>query len=279
MDSDSAKVYDLLILVDATYSMSSYLNSLQTSLPQIISISALTNCFSRIGLLAYRDYCDKDLLGWSGWLSPTSLSDEKQPNLIAKAKNLYPNGGGDAPEATKTGLAMAYELMRADATTIILLYTDAPPHTFANDSVRDRSSNLRSEQKDLNNLTAYGGFGPNFADWVSAAKWLSKVFSILEGDMDFNSAGYYNYLSTMTRGTCFYLTDWRPALISKLTIEVLLAWMGAEKAGVASTVELPAYLTRYTSIDNMRGRCVARSKHQKSAQGSGSSALRTTCLL
>jgi hypothetical protein len=53
-------------------------------------------------------------------------------NLMQKARTLEPFGGGDGPEATKTGLARAYELMRADATTIILLYTDAPPHTLAN---------------------------------------------------------------------------------------------------------------------------------------------------
>jgi hypothetical protein len=60
--ASSAKIYDLLILVDATSSMSSYLQSLNTSLPSIISISTLTDAFSRIGLLGYRDYCDKELM-------------------------------------------------------------------------------------------------------------------------------------------------------------------------------------------------------------------------
>ncbi len=58
--------HDLLIVADATYSMSTYLKSLNTSLPQILRISSLTGCFSRIGLLAYRDYSDADLLQWSG---------------------------------------------------------------------------------------------------------------------------------------------------------------------------------------------------------------------
>jgi hypothetical protein len=44
--------------------------------------------------------------------------------IRSKARQLEPIGGGDFPEATKTGLARAHELMRADATTIILLYTD-----------------------------------------------------------------------------------------------------------------------------------------------------------
>lgn len=284
MASDSVEVYDLLILVDATYSMSSYLLSLQTSLPQIISISTLTDCFSRIGLLAYRDYSTEDLLDWSGWLSPSSLSNE-QPDLIAKAKSLKSKSGGDVPEATKTGLARAYELMRADATTIILLYTDAPPHTFANDSINKSLSNFRNEQDALanpdtkkgfwrnikdgvskskptstTNPVSYGGFGHNFADWVSASKWLSKrsgdkkaqVFCILDFCMDFEEVGYYNYLSTMTGGACFRLTNSKHTSISTLTVEVLLAWMGVEKAQLAMPVGLlPAHMLQYKYVDNI----------------------------
>lgn len=149
-----SEVYDLLILVDATYSMSSYLESLRTTLPQVISISSLTDCFSRIGLLAYKDYCDKELLTWSGWHSSSSSeslneSEGLKVDLIKSAKELYPMGGGDGPEATKTGLARAYELMREGATTIVLLYTDAPPHTLANGSLTDRSSNLGPERTAL----------------------------------------------------------------------------------------------------------------------------------
>jgi len=40
------EVYDLLILTDATASMGSYLSSLNTALPEIIRISALTDCFA-----------------------------------------------------------------------------------------------------------------------------------------------------------------------------------------------------------------------------------------
>ena len=251
----SSELYDLLILVDATYSMSSYLDSLRTTLPQVISISKLTSCFSRIGLLAYKDYCDKELLTWSGWLSEESNGDV---DLLKSARELYPMGGGDGPEATKTGLARTYELMRADATTIILLYTDAPPHTLANGSLADKSSNLGPERAALSKKDAYGGFGPAFVDWVSAAKTLrhgekkAQVFSVLDKDMAFAYAGFYNYLSAVTGGASFYLNDSRPTSISKVTVEVLLGWMGAEKAGADAGVEFPAFLTRYLNIDNIR---------------------------
>ena len=57
-DLQEDEVYDLLILVDSTYSMVNYLEALQSSLPKVIAISNLTNSFARIGLLAYRDYTE-----------------------------------------------------------------------------------------------------------------------------------------------------------------------------------------------------------------------------
>lgn len=252
----SAELYDLLILVDATSSMSSYLESLRTTLPQVISISTLSDCFSRLGLLAYKDYCDMDLLTWSGWLTPSDGLDTKV-DLLKSARELYSMGGGDGPEATKTGLARAYELMRPEATTIILLYTDAPPHTPANGSLVDRSSNLGSERTALSKKDSYSGFGPQFVDWVSAAKTLrygkkkAQVFPILEMGINFTYAGFYNYLATVTGGATLYLTDSKPASISKVTVEVLLAWMGVEKAGGAN-VSIAAYLTRYIDIGDIK---------------------------
>jgi hypothetical protein len=258
-EMEQEELYDLLIVADATYSMSDYLTSLQTSLPQIISISALTGCFSRIGLLGYRDYGDENLLEWSGWLHQSS--NEAQPDLVAKSKAIAPNGGGDYPEATKTGLAKAYEVMRADATTIILLYTDAPPHVAVNTSAHEANSNHVQEKKALSNPKSYGGFGPSFVDWVSACKTLrsgekkAQVFCILEPSMAWQYVGHYNYLCTMTGGSCIYLKDSKPASISKVTIEILLAWMGVEKAGTTDTtnqIELPADLSRYINIENIK---------------------------
>ena len=250
-------MYDLLILVDATYSMENYLTSLQLSLLRIIPISTLTDCFSRIGILAYKDYCDEDLLNWSGWLSPSSMTDEPEVDLIQTVKQLKPTGGGDGPEAIKTALARAYELMREDATTIIFLYTDAPPHTLTNGSVADRGSCLGPELAALQVETSFGSFGPYFQDWISAVDVLSgrfggktaQVFAFLDNGMGFNNAAYYLYLSAVTGGACFSLRDLKPANISKVTVEILLAWMGAEKAGISEATALPAYLMRYNSLE------------------------------
>lgn len=239
------EIYDLLILVDATYSMSDYLTSLQTSIPKIVSISALTDCFSRIGLLAYRDYGDEDLIQWIGWQRPrkdepceNELSHE---DLASASKHIHPNGGGDYPEATKTGLAKAYQEMREEAKTIILLYTDAPPHTTANGTSFTNDNHVL-EQKALTEPSSYGGHGPDFSDWVHGARTLAlqekgkkraQVFSILEPGMKRADGDYFTFLSTITGGACFYLKKSTPKDIAQVTIDLLLAWMGVEKSGVA----------------------------------------------
>ncbi|KAH7109657.1 dihydroxyacid dehydratase [Dendryphion nanum] len=263
MATDTApEVYDLLLLVDATYSMSDYLQSLQISLPKVIAISKLTNSFSRIGLLAYRDYTEanrrKDgMLEWSGWLEEDDNQD-RADMLMKMAANLEPIGGGDFPEATKTGLAKAYELMREEATTIVLLYTDAPPHCWMV-ADKDPGNNYMKEQRALLAIDSYDGHGPDFADWVSAAKKLrrgarkAQVFCFLDRNLSDSviNGNYYTYISTVTKGACFAMSDSKPHTIAEVTVDVLLAWMGAGKAGVENT-RMSASLARYVNGDDIR---------------------------
>ena len=254
--------YDLLILVDATPSMSNYLASLQSSLPKIIAISALTDSFSRIGILAYKDYNDRDLIHWSGWSSSTTrreVLDNYGVDLLTYADNYEPVGVGDYPEAAKTGLARAYQEMREEATTIVLLYTDAPPHLISNGSMSH--GNWWREQLALADCDSYGGFGPSFMDWVAASRTMAgreghkraQVFSILEPRMSRTDGDNYTFLSTITGGACLYLKSSRPQDISQVTVDLLLAWMGAEKAG-ATVTEIAAKLSRFLKtegIDNV----------------------------
>jgi hypothetical protein len=250
--------YDLLIVADATASMGGYLTSLNTSLPQIISISAITGCFSRIGIIAYRDYIDFRCIEWSEWLelAPTDETTQ-QPNLISFARKLRADGGGDYPEATKTGLAKAYSVMRAEAKTVILLYTDAPPHATIPEP--DVNSNAGAEQEALTKPESFDSQGPQFLDWVSAAKTLSsrekqaQVFALLQHNMRVAAAAYYTYLCSITEGACVRLEDSKPETISKVTIDLLLSWMGVQKMTAGSATEaIPGHLLRYDSTDGMR---------------------------
>jgi hypothetical protein len=247
MNSTSAsEVYDLLILVDATASMNNYLRALRQSLPQVISIAALTNCFQRIGLLAYRDYCDKNIIEWSGWMNPSLSKDEDQPDLVDISSKLDATGGGDWPEATKTGLSEAYKHMRVEVTTLVLLYTDAPPHVEGEDT---GYSHAEKESKALNDAAKSGEHGKLFVDWVSAGQTLrsgdkkAHVVSILDRGFTQSAAGFYTFLSGVTEGASMFVNG-SPSDISQTTVEVLLAWMGVHKAG-AESVSLPANFCRY----------------------------------
>ncbi|KAJ4258798.1 hypothetical protein NW762_007885 [Fusarium torreyae] len=225
--------HDLLIVLDATASMSIFIEALNKSLPDIISLAALTGCFERIGVVAYRDYCGGGLLQWSGWCSPSdavsSPDNASQDDVLDMARSIRADYGGDWPEATKTALAKAYEVMRDDATTVMLLYTDAPPHFAATGG-----SNYIREKKSLEEVGSYGGTGHLFADWTTAAQTLGKgpkkavVFSIVEQGR--NSAWTpYLYLSTITGGGLFS-TNITSNNVSQLTLGLLLTWMGAANA-------------------------------------------------
>lgn len=251
---DAAKgPFDLLLLMDATASMSTFIEALNKSLPEVISISALTGCFERIGVLAYRDYCDgKDkLTAWSGWCSPTGKIQGEdvvsQEAVLEMARKMMPYGGGDWPEATKTGLAKAHSVMRSEATTIILLYADAPPH-FKEISDRD---NFAMERTALANSKLWGNDGKLFIDWTSAAKTLRSgpkkavVFSMIQ-QISVNALSPYLYLSTVTGGHLFEIEHMVSDKISQLTIGVLLTWMRLGKAVADSKTQL-GYLTKYKS--------------------------------
>ncbi|KAI0811795.1 hypothetical protein GGR55DRAFT_688369 [Xylaria sp. FL0064] len=224
MAEESPTEYDLLIMTDATASMARFLHALNDSLPKVIAVSALTSSFARIGVLAYRDYCGGELIEWSGWYGKDGIID--RDTLIRFAKNLKPDAGGDWPEATKTALAYAYSVMRPEAKTIILLYTDAPPHM---------PWNTQANHCHL------------FADWASAVRTLK------DGDKKaqvFTIAGYsatamipYVFLCHETSGAFFELRSIDANTISTLTMSILLAWLGVAKPGTSS--KLGASLQTY----------------------------------
>ncbi|KAL0943047.1 dihydroxyacid dehydratase [Colletotrichum truncatum] len=238
----SKEQFDLLVLTDATASMSSYLTALNQSLPEIIRISALTDCFSRIGVMAYRDYSTNNLTEWSGWYGGDGKEAITQAQLLSMSKSIRTDSGYmnvDWPEAAKTGLAHAYSVMRSEATTIILLYADAPPHTAGT-----RSKNREKEIQHLSKAKTFNGEGKLFTDWISGAKALqgekkAKVFSVIQGAV-VDTVSPFLYLSQVTGGVCFKLDIGDAGIstadaISQLTAGILLTWMGVRKQGSSSS--------------------------------------------
>ncbi|TDZ39044.1 putative ariadne-like RING finger protein [Colletotrichum spinosum] len=164
----------------------------------------------------------------------------------------------DWPEAAKTGLAHAYSVMTPEATTIIILYADAPPHTPGT-ATKNRDKEIRN----LSDPEAFHGFGKLFADWVSASKTLQKgdrrarVFSIIQGAIA-DTVSPFLFLSHMTGVVCFKLDvrDARVAVsdaISQLTAAILLAWMGVGKPKQGSAdgrfAQVLHYRTTRTILD------------------------------
>ncbi|KAI0428447.1 hypothetical protein F5Y09DRAFT_357734 [Xylaria sp. FL1042] len=208
--------YDLLIITDATASMLRFLSALNDSLPQVIAVLALTRWYGKGGMI------DRD-------------------TLIRFTKNLKPDAGGDWLEATKTALAYAYSIMRSEAKTIILLYTDAPPHMPWN-----THENRTEEQKHLST----GGFDKDshlFADWASAVRTLkngnkkAQVFTIAGSDA--TAMTPYVFMCHETSGAFFELANTDANTISTLTMSILLAWLGVAKPG--TNAKLGASLETY----------------------------------
>ncbi|KAF7563543.1 hypothetical protein G7046_g596 [Stylonectria norvegica] len=235
--------YDLLVVLDATASMSSFIHSLNKSLPEIISVSALTGCFERIGVVAYRDYRITPLTEWSGWCSPSgSVSGPdivSQEHVLEMASNIKPAAAGhDWPEAAKTGFARAYQEMRPSAITIIMFYADAPPHLWPSSG-----QNYKSEQAALKEQGSYGGTGHIFLDWVSAATTLKSgpkkaVFFGVVSRGSLSDWSPYVYMADVTGGALITAERVVSSIISQLTLGMLLSWMGVG----ASATEDPAVM-------------------------------------
>ncbi|KAF9880558.1 dihydroxyacid dehydratase [Colletotrichum karsti] len=256
----SRELYDLLVLTDATASMNSYLRALNQSLPEILRISALTDCFSRIGVMAYRDYSTDRVTEWSGWYRNGNDSDSiTQSQLLSMAKNIRTASGYnnvDWPEAAKTGLARAYSVMRPEATTIVVLYADAPPHTPGTST-----KNRETEIKNLSTPGSFNGVGHLFTDWISGAKALqgerkAKVFSVIQGSVA-DTISPFLYLSHMTGGVCFKLEVGDASIatsdaISQLTAGILLTWMGAGKQSATSGQRRFGRVLQYQDISKIQ---------------------------
>ncbi|CAK5262277.1 unnamed protein product [Mycena citricolor] len=127
-DSEASLTYDLLVVTDATASMGGYLDALRQSIPEILALAKLSGAFSRVGVLAYKDYSDEtELVNWSGW---------NVPNLSSFVHDLQSTGGGDFPEAAKTALIRALQKVDAkNAQTLVLWAGENDSKTLARLSV------------------------------------------------------------------------------------------------------------------------------------------------
>uniref|UniRef100_A0A6G6AAA4 VWFa domain-containing protein n=1 Tax=Borely moumouvirus TaxID=2712067 RepID=A0A6G6AAA4_9VIRU len=207
---ESQNKTDLIIVVDATGSMANFLGSLTESLTQIIQIVDITNVINRVRIIMYRDYCDSVIVDSSKWVV-------KIEDLLPFITKLRADGGGDAPEAAKT--AANHVLDCVENNTVVVWYTDAPPHHQSTSG-----DNFYSEKKILQNKG-------KLYDWVDICRQFNKkkivVYPVINRTCSTVSS-FYVLLSSMTGGKTLYLSNTNPKNITQTTIKLFLSLMGCE---------------------------------------------------
>lgn len=196
--------HDLCIVMDATASMGTFFEALRRTIPQLQDIVRLTGCFGHVGVLTYRDYCDRELTEWSGWHS-------EPQHLLGFVRELRACGGGDTPEATKTALVKLLEVVKRP--TLVLLYTDAPPHSSGTGG-----DNYAREVQQL---------GEN-SDWVVLSRKLAeaniRVCPIVTRGAGIN---FYGSLAGWTGGVALELAaEPQPSQILQASIATVMRWLG-----------------------------------------------------
>ena len=198
---------DVCFVVDTTGSMGSYLSSLTKFLPQFMHLTRILGNVDRISIISYKDYCDFNTIQTSGWHT------EMEP-VISYAKSLRASGGGDRPEAAKTAAKILID--QCLKPTIVIWYTDAPPHH------RHGGSDPYNLCKESNAL------GDNF-DWITLCKQLAKkcvrVFSFLSVK-DSRTSSFYAMMAYYTSGNAMHLSCTSPDEIAKHTIGLFLGLDG-----------------------------------------------------
>jgi hypothetical protein len=184
------------------------LDALRKSIPEILALARLSGAFSRLGVLAYRDYSDSEVVTWSEWNTPDL------PDFVRK---LEPTGGGDFPEAAKTALIRALQAVDKESQTLILWYTDAPPHH-------------RSISSYKNDVVESNAYPQGATDWVKLCRMAKRrnctVFSFTPDSMVHQHSCFFILLSELTGGISISANVRSSAVISRLTLDVILQWMG-----------------------------------------------------
>ncbi|KAF5985117.1 hypothetical protein FBULB1_3055 [Fusarium bulbicola] len=238
--SDQPQVHDLMIVFDAVSGGSEGVGELKTAIQDIINFMALADCFERIGVLAYRNYaCTAEkVIEWSGWCytscdpSPPSTDD-----ILKFVQDLeMPDDSEDNSygASSKTALAKACQEMRTNG-TIILLYNHAPPllehiggHHYDSEQVSLPFGGYgeagRIFQNWFNGTNFFSGFGQDPKKAVVLSFGLGSVDNLSD---DISEWSPYLWLSTTTGGN-LYRTTYSSRVISRLTIGLLLIWMGAD---------------------------------------------------
>jgi hypothetical protein len=207
----------LIFMLDATGSMSSSINAMKTSFPQICKILSLFAPNIKIYISIYRDFdCGHDLLYKSH--GPYNSNDiDKMINLV---KNTDATGGGDAEEAQKYAFHVLKSEFEDDMSKkIVIHFTDAPPHSIPYDNQGNGNSN---KEKIKMNVNSYN------PDWLYICNMMKEnKFSVYTiGVFDKLSLKYYASLANITNGAAIVLKDSSVNIIQQTFCKILSVALG-----------------------------------------------------
>ena len=210
----------ILIICDRTASMSVALSSLTTFFNEIQPFFKLVFHNVQCGCVLYGDY-DSDIVGTCPVYVQDFTSNIDEIILFLKT-NAIANGGGDIPEAQKSGFMTALNMM--DCNTIVLHFTDAPPHIHneKNHTSNGNSTAAMREQK----LFISRQWSWEWDTIANLIKQTNATIVTFTNKNELNSS-YYNMICTTI------LCEFRDsASIMKIVMTSLQHIMGIESEGV-----------------------------------------------
>ncbi|KAL5493024.1 hypothetical protein ACEPAI_4472 [Sanghuangporus weigelae] len=195
---------DLLIILDVTASMGSYIESAKKNIIEICSMLRASGRLKegdglRVSLLAYRDYPAGDKYSV---LIPHPFTEDLKV-MKGYLTPLKAEGGHDYPEAFGTALEYAYDEIddwRDEALKVIIVITDAAPH-----GINEKGDSFPDG----------GPSGMNVRDPLELAKAMADMdFSIFVlaceptlGKTTEYAIDFYKAITTLTLGTYCSLTN------------------------------------------------------------------------
>jgi len=182
-----SKELDLVFLMDCTGSMGQYIDSAKQNIQTIANrIVQQENCNVRFGLVAYRDHPPQDSTFVTRIFEFTSETSTIQNSL----NQLSASGGGDGPEAVTAALYEANNLnWRPNASKIVLLIADAPPHGlgergdgFPNGDPNGHDPLVIAREMAQKNITIYPiGCEPALSGFINARAFMVGLAEITNG--------------------------------------------------------------------------------------------------
>ena len=165
-----------IFVVDATGSMTNFTTSMSSTLKQVITVmNMLYSGEASVSVVVYYDYCEAKVIKEFHAHTPSDMA-----KLIRFVKNIRATGGGDWPEAAKTGFCTVLKyLMKPGAVTrdnkIVIHFTDAPPHDITNkfENFDAEKKALLKDQKECVSNGTYEDH-PGF-DWIKLCDEFSKL--------------------------------------------------------------------------------------------------------